>query len=394
MKQVRQTHFDSIRGIAALIVVFNHFLAAFFPYAIFGVQSQYIQRSSWEDIFFYPPFGGLVAGQFAVCLFFILSGYVLSYGFLGGQGHARKIIANIFKRPIRLGGLVLFTVLISSLFWWGGWFLNNEVSVHSTSIPWYSRYWKGAFEFKELLINLSTSLFYHGAKYNPPLWTIRVELYGSILVYLFVFFFGNFRFRLFFLFIALIFLFDSLFLGFVFGVIIADLVKNHPFFIKVLSNKKLLIALIPLLLFFVSFPFSVSGDFLKETVYGLLPVDQIAGGYLYPLIGALLLFLLILGSTKIQSILNHKYLKFLGEISYALYVIHFLVLGTFSSGLFLFLYSYMPYDLAFIITFLISIPLIVLLSYLATKYVDGPTIKLSSYIGTKIRGGDNYKKGG
>src|SRR5689334_10873657 len=109
----RQPHLDSLRGVAALIVVLEHYFAAFYPYTLFGARGEYRQIAPWESLAFHPPFGTLIAGHFAVCLFFILSGYVLSFRFLGKRGGTSDLVAAIVRRPIRLGGLVAFTMVVA-----------------------------------------------------------------------------------------------------------------------------------------------------------------------------------------------------------------------------------------------------------------------------------------
>ena len=174
----RQTHIDSLRGIAALIVIIVHYLAAFYPYTIFGAQESYQQHAAIESIAFLPPFGMIIGGHYAVCLFFILSGYVLSYCYLGEKTQKRKLIAAIIKRPIRLGGLVYFSILAASLLWYFGLFANTAAAELSSSKPWFSKFWNGDFDFLTLLRNLSTAPFVGGEIYNVPLWTIKFGGFG------------------------------------------------------------------------------------------------------------------------------------------------------------------------------------------------------------------------
>ncbi|MEO1887594.1 MAG: hypothetical protein ABGX72_09550, partial [Methyloprofundus sp.] len=56
-KQAHQAHLDSLRGIAAIIIVITHYIGAFFPFAAFANQGSYQQKHLLEEIFFYPPFG-------------------------------------------------------------------------------------------------------------------------------------------------------------------------------------------------------------------------------------------------------------------------------------------------------------------------------------------------
>jgi len=383
LNQSRQHHLDALRGVVALLVVVAHYFVAFYPYTIFGNHGIYQQRSIWENIFFYPPFGLLVAGNFAVCTFFILSGYVLSYKYLGEIPRIKGIIAAMIKRPIRLGGLVLFTIILSSCLWYSGLYFNNAVSEITHSKPWFSHFWHGSFELRQLVKNIVTSLFSNGAIYNPPLWTIPIELYGSILVFLFVLLFGNFKYRLLIVGILLIFLKSTFYVGFLLGIIIADIVKNHHFISKLKSKNIISIVLLILFLYFSSYPSYVYPDFMKGTIYKILPdVSRFGGGY--PMLSALLLFILVTINRQIKNVLHTPLLQSLGRVSYGLYVIHFLVIGSLSSWLFLRLNDDLGYSRSFALVLLFGIPISVLLAYWTTIYIDTPVIKFASDICKKI----------
>ena len=379
----RQTHIDSLRGIAALIVIIVHYLAAFYPYTIFGAQEGYQQHLAVENIVFFPPFGMIVGGQFAVCLFFILSGYVLSYSALGQPIQARKMIAAIIKRPIRLGGLVLFSILAASLLWSLNLYDNTAAAELSSSTPWFSHFWSGNFDFSALLLNLSTAPFSSGEMYNVPLWTVKIELYGSIMVYAFLLFFSQNKYRLG---IALFLIYlehSSLYQGFWIGVAIADIVKHHKAIIAYLSQTKPYYFMVALFLFFSSYPNYVSYDFIGKTVYGFLPDDGSYGGG-YPMLSAVLIFLLLVAGTALKKRLDHPLLHKFGDISYGLYTTHFLILGSFSAWLFQVSQTYVTYHTAFVITFLVGVSISLVVAHLATKYIDVPSIKLASYIGRKV----------
>ena len=200
MNQLRQHYFDSIRGIASISVVIAHYLSAFYPYTILGSQGNYPQRDVWESIIFMPPFGPLVHGPISVWLFFILSGYVLSYGYLGESLKVVRILDAVIRRPIRLGGIVLFTIFLSSIFWGFHLYFNDTVADLSQSKPWFSSFWEGGIQPYEVLIDITTAMFKKAELYNPPFWTIRVELYGSLLVFLLMLVAGRFKYRLLFFF--------------------------------------------------------------------------------------------------------------------------------------------------------------------------------------------------
>ena len=73
-------YLQGLRGTAALGVVLHHFFCAFYPMAVFATGPSHWQ---WEKLFWSTPLGLLIAGRSLICLFFILSGYVLSLPYFG-----------------------------------------------------------------------------------------------------------------------------------------------------------------------------------------------------------------------------------------------------------------------------------------------------------------------
>jgi peptidoglycan/LPS O-acetylase OafA/YrhL len=379
-----QPHLDALRGIAALIVVFTHYIGAFLPYSAFANQGYYQQRFSFESLFFYPPFGLMIAGHFAVCLFFILSGYVLSYSYLGEARNTKKLCIAILKRPIRLGGVVLFTVMLGGALWYAGFYYNDAVADLSTSKPWFSDLWKGGFDINAFLTNISGSLFSHAEIYNKSMWTIQVELYGSMLVFLVLLFASNYKYR-FILFIFLsVFFMRSFYQGFFLGMLVADLLKNKPIKLSANVRKLFELVLFSLFLYFSSYPHYASTEYLMHhTIYNFLPSDAgFEGGY--PMLAAFLLFCFICLNDKVKSFLNFKVFKFLGKISYGVYGVHILVIGSFSSWMFLAVYPELGYAATFLLVLLSGLLLAIFLGYLITLYVDKPAIRLSNFAGNKI----------
>jgi peptidoglycan/LPS O-acetylase OafA/YrhL len=141
MTQSRQHYLDSMRGAAALIVTIVHYFGAFRPYSVFGSKSGSQPQSTWENLCHFPLFSTIFAGHFAVCLFFILSGYVLSIHHFGRDADRVKLFSAMVKRPIRLGGLVLFTVLLSALIQDQHLYFNVAASNISGSQAWLGSFW-------------------------------------------------------------------------------------------------------------------------------------------------------------------------------------------------------------------------------------------------------------
>ncbi len=383
MTTSRQTHLDALRGLAAVIVVFVHYCCAFFPYAVFGSKASYHRHLPLEEIFFYPPFGLLVAGYFAVCLFFILSGYVLSYPYLGEPSQRVRIIAAIIKRPIRLGGLVWFTILCPAILWSVGYFSNGAVADLTGSRPWFRGFWPGEFNPHKFFINFTTSAFSKGTIYNPPLWSIKIELYGSILVFLFLLLLGNFKYRLVVASVLILLCKDSLYQGFWIGLLIADVMKHHRHRLPIKLTGVGFYLLLVAFIFLSSYPHYVDHSFIEKTIYGFLPDDQGFGGG-YPMLSALLCFILVVSNSRIQRYLQGPMFQFVGAISYGLYVVHFLVLGSLSSAIFVVLRDHLGHAASFVIVFLSGMAFVGFAAYLSTRYIDSPCISFANRISHKV----------
>ena len=104
----------------------------------------------------------------------------------------------------------------------------------------------------------------------------------------------------------------------------------------------------------------------------------------YHVLGAFLLIMVLLDSRRMQKFFSGRYLLFLGEISFAMYLLHFLVLGSFSSFVFLKLEPIMPYAGAFTVSFLSSAMLIFFVSYLMYEYVDKKAVQFSHFVYERI----------
>jgi len=202
-------------------------------------------------------------------------------------------------------------------------------------------------------------------------------------VYLFVLLVGRFKFRIVLSIILVLIFKDSLYQGFWVGLLIADLVKNYVCLKPIKFQNIYFYVLLVLFIFISSYPGYVDKKFIEGTIYSFLPYDiGFMGGY--PMFSALLIFVLVISNDKLKNHLNHPALQFLGKISYGVYVMHFLVLGSLSAWLFLILNDYFSYTQSFVIVLFSSLPFIILVAHLVTKYIDYPSIALARNISDKV----------
>jgi peptidoglycan/LPS O-acetylase OafA/YrhL len=170
---------EAARGIASIIVVFHHFSLAFLPWIRLPVSDGGVQ---------YTPAFIFINVTGAVTFFFLLSGFVLTYGFYqkpSGVGLARAVA----KRLPRLLVPASITIL-------AGWLIFRlEPPFFIIAAVESKSEWLGGFAAADFPAGLTPTfgsalkqillvfLVPHYFFYNSNLWTMFNEFYGSLLVF-------------------------------------------------------------------------------------------------------------------------------------------------------------------------------------------------------------------
>lgn len=177
MQSDRDTHLDGLRGLAALVVVVSHGIGAF-DYAIFTGLAKH-SVFIWDVSLSGAPFLIPLAGDFSVCVFFALSGYVLAHSFARTQLGAPALLA---KRYARFTPVILSACLISYALLAGGLMKNNGMAAVSRS-TWLANQMQQAPSFVQALQEgLYGALIRGSSAYNGALWTMCIEFWGSVIL--------------------------------------------------------------------------------------------------------------------------------------------------------------------------------------------------------------------
>jgi peptidoglycan/LPS O-acetylase OafA/YrhL len=181
---------DGLRGIAALNVTIAHFICAFSP-SVMHYNYPSVFKEGDINSFFYEiissPFASILYnGEFAVLIFFILSGFVLSKPYFDGE--KTKLWQRIYARYFRLNIPIGVSMLVAFAFLNLGLFYNIEASKISGSENWFGYFYSNA---NVDLFKLSSLVFYEAIFFgdgalNPPLWTLGIEFLGSLLLLLYL----------------------------------------------------------------------------------------------------------------------------------------------------------------------------------------------------------------
>jgi len=316
---------DGLRGMAAVIVVAFHYLSI--------LHFEVLPRSadagslSISD----TPLAILWNGRFAVSVFFVLSGFVMA---ASAERRRDQLVANIFIRYLRLTIPVTASVVLA-------WILLNLAPSNASEMlasapnpsPWLAYTYQDA--IPSLLFALADGLlgnFLRGySLFNNVLWTMRIELIGSVLLFVAYWMLRGQR-LLWTLVLASIFiplfLPHSYYLGFVIGALLyeawnAGLIARMPPWTGLLSLA-------------VGIALGSPGSGFDTRMSFPVEIAMLRPGNPEGLLPALAAGLLLYATMRfgpITRLMSTATLRWLGRMSFGLYLVHVPVLYTIVAGM-------------------------------------------------------------
>ncbi|OAS88193.1 MULTISPECIES: acyltransferase family protein [Metabacillus] len=319
----RFNELDSIRGLAALTVIFHHYLLIF---------PEIVQETMGDNSYIalniakYSPLHILWAGHEAVIMFFLLSGFVLSLPFI--QGGKVKYTKYLIKRIFRIYIPYIFSVFIAvfclMMFSRGG-IVNLS--------DWFNSSWNKPIEWKLFFEHFLLINSFKNGEFDQVYWSLVHEMRISIIFpFLMIavlkwnwkYILGSSLFISLFGFLLIHFLGNTidyfLTLQYLFMFIAGSLLAKHRIHLislfTSLSNpiKYILVSLAVLFYTFKWWGYNLS------PLYNSFSVDVVIT------IGASVFLIMSLSSKKVSKFLNLKSVRYMGKISYSIYLYHCIVL--------------------------------------------------------------------
>jgi len=386
---MRIKYIDGMRGLAVLMVLFSHLIVAFYP-VLYPAPSlsnyslnELLEQPLLVKIFVFTPLNIIYNGPFAVSVFLLISGYVLSYNCFHNKDE-NYIASCFFKRYFRLTIPILFSCFIS-------YFLlkfNAFNNLNALNSRWMSQFFSCDANFFDM-IKFALYDQYFGSSglsvcYNPILWMIPSLLFGSYLIYAFCALFARSGSRLkIFFYIALVIIFSkTIFLSMILGMILCDMDAN-----KIFQNVNKYVLLIMLL------PGIYLGSFIRPdlpfyTIFNTHFMNNYFDNWISLLyfcynIGAMILFFVLSRLSFSIKIFSNKFVLYLGKISFSMYLLHFILICSLSTYVYAWLMRnsiIASYDLSFLITLAITIIVTIPLSHLFYKYVELRSLNISKLL--------------
>jgi peptidoglycan/LPS O-acetylase OafA/YrhL len=346
-KAIKLDHLDGVRGLASLVVFTWHTVLVFYLPTI----SIFTSKLSAIELLNNHPWWFLVNGEFAVKVFFVHSGFVLSFAFFNSN---TSIYSSMFRRYFRLTIPILASIMLSYVLLKFQLYHNIEFYKLTTN-AWVGSHYNFTPDFFEAIKQGLFSTYFNyktSTSYNTVLWTISTELFGSYAIYLFLLLFGRNKFR-YILYILLLFIPQSLNMhGFLFGLVLADLYCNQ-FILKI--SKKIIITLLL-----------------------LVPVLSVQRSFIWQEMAAMIVIIAVLQIDPLKRFFSLKYLRVLGSLSFAIYILHLPILMSLGC------YIYLQTQNVFISVLSTTVTLFISSNYF-WKFIDLNGIKFSHYLYSRIK---------
>ncbi len=325
----RLNHLDSLRGIAALIVVLSHF-ASMIPDNVYALSHHNVREAltSFSNAGVYTLIKLHMAGRSAVILFFVLSGFVLARSLENGQP---SFLEYAVRRFFRIYPILFLTIIIS-------YFLHVVIGYDNESQSnWLTDTCNPDMSYSSLLRNLVLWGTSGSNGFDGVIWSLVYELRISMLFPFILS--GIMRFKLkaviFWMLLSIIatmylhHLTGSFATGFGeknFALTLLDTVYFTVFFAAgayLSVNGRRMFALLTKVPVWILVPLSmiVAYSFLKSDAVGTV----LAGDYIRGT-GAVGLIAFAMSFNKFENALNFKTPIWMGKISYSLYLVHTLII--------------------------------------------------------------------
>jgi peptidoglycan/LPS O-acetylase OafA/YrhL len=338
---------EGMRGIAAFWVFTHHFILIFYPTFYFGPHS-------WIN--------HILNADLAVAWFFVHSGFVLSLKSASTTDkllYFSRLTDQASRRYLRLMPPVLFSILMTYFLMKAGLIFNQDYAAIIKN-EWLSRYLNFTPDFYEALRQSFWGTYFNfqsGTTLNPNLWTIGYELVASYYLFAILGFLPWWR-PLFWLLLPVAFVIGPWkgLMGFVLG---AFLTRTYQ-----IRIPRPILWVLTILGFYLS---DIEGPYRGEAL-GL---------------SAGILMLVLLKSPKLREILEYRFFKRLGELSYSLYVLHFAVLASFTSYMGI-RFGVHKSQWAIIALYFITTLVLWGISEIGERLVDRPGVTLSKIFSQKI----------
>lgn len=323
---------EAYRGIAAFIVLIHHFFLAFSP-----ETTGFLPSTRNADSIGGEPYFVFFNGVGAVGFFFTLSGFVLCWSYFNHEDQSKLLLAFLKRFP-RLVGIVSVTTVSSwALFKLDLYYFDAAAKISLS--PWLASFgysgWSPELQpsFVKACSQSFTTFFTGSNFFNSSLWTMKPEFFGSMVVYMLAAFIATvlgYRYRVY----ALIILsLSALFYSeYIFPFVAGAFLSSY------LAKKKVAIPTFASLLM-IGVGLYLLGYIIPEKFYGWVSFLPAKSAPFHAVglhtLGAITIIFATMANRNVFDRLSGSFFRLLGQLSFALYLVHALVIFSLSSWAYL-----------------------------------------------------------
>ncbi|NBM59153.1 acyltransferase family protein [Proteus sp. G2667] len=364
---------EGIRGIACIMVFISHLSSTFFPAMHSGLEGDV--RSGFELFVNNSPFAFFYSGSAAVSIFFVLSGFILSHVILNSKDVVLSASSMFIKRYFRLMPVSVFSCILA-------YFVFSFFAIDNSSLGlWSINYNIKKPELLSAIYDGAVSAFmYGGADYNWSLWTMKIELFGSFIVFFICMMMPKIKYKktmvllisMLPFFLALKQRDDIYYSIFILGVLIS--------LVKMELGKKTAITIFLVGLFFCGYHgnniiYSPINDVVNIKISG----RRIDNYTLFNALGAFLVVFSTIKSFAISNLFSNKFFVSIGTLSFSIYAIHQPVMRFVCPYFFnLFNKLNIGYTSSSLLSLILCIIIVMCLSVFVYKYIDKKSVIISN----------------
>jgi peptidoglycan/LPS O-acetylase OafA/YrhL len=383
---------DGTRGLAAIQVVLLHYASAFLP--AIGLHDPTIVHFGWENGFIHTPLFLPFDGYSAVYIFFVLSGVALTYSF-GACPYA--IPSGVVRRIIRLGVPTAGGLLLGAM-WFSLWPGAQVTASRITGSPWLAALGGDPVTTANIIHQIGLEGMFAGyddastlpgaarrmlhlvslfRSFDPPLWTLHFEFVGSLIVLGLVALrraVGR-RTHLAICLLLIFALASSVLFLFIAGHLAADWLRSPP-----ARRRNIILGVGLCALGVLLCTTATLGVMIRVRQFFPAPFigRHEAAATMQLMYGALAGFFGIACLPRMQAVLAGPRLRWLGKISFSLYLTHFPLLIIVGSAAFVLVAAQVPYLVAVLVVTVVMGGLLGLALAVGFEIlVDRPAIALS-----------------
>lgn len=366
MSKKRVAYIDAIKGIACLGVFIHHFIIKILPATFTGNKEDSLIAGDY--ILGSRAIGFILNGNFWVCMFIMISAFLLSKSIMSKNTNrdlhmAKTLIKRYPRLMLPVLSLNIICFIISYIFHLCGLQLENPLNMSFVSV------------FKMTVFDM---WFIKGTSVMGY-WMMYIIFYGSIISVVLSTILVNCKkvsYARIMLICVLPFILylNTYFFAVLIGVWLAYEIQYTNFeFLKKCEFLNLILSIFAVIaIIFAGYPSTGNTTQGIYIVFNILPDALKNIVHIFHTFAAMLIMIIFICKPKLQKVFDKKYLSFLGEISYSVYLVHPVVISFIGIPLYNFLEGNMGVLFSVLITTILLVIVVTILSWLFNKFIEKP----------------------